>query len=230
MGRQLRQQRRGGRVSIPVAEPQALGRDEAPRSMQKNGKVMDIIHAPGQTGPVAKVEFEARTIMMIAAEGMMVGQDVIVDGTRGFVAGNICRWPVPEGTLVHQHRGEARRRRQVRKHRRHFGHGGQQGRQGRTADAFRIVQNIRPALPGSIGMVAGGGQRRSRSARRERSSTPTAARPRYFKVKGVAMNPVDHPHGGGGHPHVGKPSTVSRNAPPGRKVGRLSPQKKKKER
>jgi len=44
----------------------------------------------------------------------------------------------------------------------------------------------------------------------------------------VAMNPVDHPHGGGSHPHVGKPSTVSRNAPPGRKVGRLSPQKKKK--
>jgi large subunit ribosomal protein L2 len=42
------------------------------------------------------------------------------------------------------------------------------------------------------------------------------------------MNPVDHPHGGGAHQHVGKPSTVSRHAPPGRKVGRLSPKKKKK--
>ena len=46
-------------------------------------------------------------------------------------------------------------------------------------------------------------------------------------VRGVAMNPVAHPHGGGGHQHVGRPSTVSANAPPGRKVGRLSPKKKR---
>jgi large subunit ribosomal protein L2 len=39
---------------------------------------------------------------------------------------------------------------------------------------------------------------------------------------------VDHPHGGGSHQHVGKPSTVSRNAPPGRKVGHLSPKKRSK--
>jgi large subunit ribosomal protein L2 len=41
------------------------------------------------------------------------------------------------------------------------------------------------------------------------------------------MNPVDHPHGGGAHQHVGRPSTVSRDTPPGAKVGRLSPQRKK---
>ncbi|MEE9164092.1 MAG: 50S ribosomal protein L2, partial [Thermoplasmata archaeon] len=51
---------------------------------------------------------------------------------------------------------------------------------------------------------------------------------RAFKVRGIAMNAVSHPHGGGSHQHVGRPSTVSRNAPPGRKVGRLSPQKRKK--
>jgi len=33
------------------------------------------------------------------------------------------------------------------------------------------------------------------------------------------MNPVDHPHGGGNHKHIGFPSTVSRYAPPGQKVG-----------
>ena len=42
------------------------------------------------------------------------------------------------------------------------------------------------------------------------------------KVRGVAMNAVDHPHGGGGHQHLGRPSTVSRNAPPGRKVGQIA--------
>jgi len=33
------------------------------------------------------------------------------------------------------------------------------------------------------------------------------------------MNPVDHPFGGGSHQHVGKPKTVARNSPPGKKVG-----------
>ncbi len=32
------------------------------------------------------------------------------------------------------------------------------------------------------------------------------------------IQPVDHPFGGGNHQHIGKPSTVSRYAPPGRKV------------
>ena len=41
-------------------------------------------------------------------------------------------------------------------------------------------------------------------------------------VRGVAMNAVDHPHGGGNRQHPGKPTTVSRHAPPGRKVGSIA--------
>ncbi|EWM25256.1 ribosomal protein l8 [Nannochloropsis gaditana] len=33
------------------------------------------------------------------------------------------------------------------------------------------------------------------------------------------MNPVEHPHGGGNHQHIGHPSTVKRDAPAGKKVG-----------
>lgn len=40
-------------------------------------------------------------------------------------------------------------------------------------------------------------------------------------VRGVAMNPVDHPHGGKQH-HTGKPTTVSRRASPGQKVGHIA--------
>jgi len=39
------------------------------------------------------------------------------------------------------------------------------------------------------------------------------------KVRGVAKNPVEHPHGGGNHQHIGKPSTVAQDRPAGRKVG-----------
>lgn len=36
------------------------------------------------------------------------------------------------------------------------------------------------------------------------------------------MNPVDHPHGGGNHKHIGKPSTISRFASAGQKVGLIA--------
>ena len=39
------------------------------------------------------------------------------------------------------------------------------------------------------------------------------------KIRGVAKNPVEHPHGGGNHQHIGMPSTVAQDRPSGRKCG-----------
>lgn len=36
------------------------------------------------------------------------------------------------------------------------------------------------------------------------------------------MNPVDHPHGGGNHQHIGKASTIARSAVPGQKAGLIA--------
>ena len=36
------------------------------------------------------------------------------------------------------------------------------------------------------------------------------------------QQPVEHPHGGGNHQHIGMPSTVRRDTPPGRKVGLIA--------
>lgn len=47
-------------------------------------------------------------------------------------------------------------------------------------------------------------------------------RARVLQVRGVAMNPVEHPHGGGNHQHIGHASTVRRDAPPGQKVGLIA--------
>lgn len=49
-----------------------------------------------------------------------------------------------------------------------------------------------------------------------------AKRNNWIKTRGVAMNPVDHPHGGGNHQHIGHASTVSRLAPPGQKCGLIA--------
>ena len=94
----------------------------------------------------------------------------------------------------------------------------------------RVFKTINPSCKATVGLVAAGGrgEKPFTKAGKKFYAYQSKAK-RYFKVKGIAMNAVNHPHGGGGHPHVGKPSTVGRNAPPGRKVGRLSPQKKRRD-
>merc|ERR1719494_1686789 len=74
-----------------------------------------------------------------------------------------------------------------------------------------------------VGIVAGGGRidkpllkagRAYHKYKVKRNSWP--------KVRGVCMNPVEHPHGGGNHQHIGFPSTVRRDTSAGRKVGLIA--------
>jgi len=74
-----------------------------------------------------------------------------------------------------------------------------------------------------VGIVAGGGRidkplLKAGSAYHKYK----AKRNCWPKVRGVAMNPVEHPFGGGNHQHIGTPSTVRRDASPGRKVGLIA--------
>merc|ERR1712008_192932 len=74
-----------------------------------------------------------------------------------------------------------------------------------------------------VGIVAGGGRidkpmlkagRAYHKYKVKRNSWP--------KVRGVAMTPVEHPHGGSNHHHIGKASTVKRGTSAGRKVGLIA--------
>jgi len=232
MGKHLRQQRRGCGGSVYRSPSHRhLGKARHPEGASLTGRVTDIVHAPGRLGPIAEVEFNGKTQLMLAAEGMMVGQEVLTGPNVPFTAGNVLPLAaLPEGTLVHNI--EARP--------------GDGGRYVRTSGSSATVvsrgdkvvmlmpsgmfKTFDPRCRASIGTVAGGGHTEKPFGKAGNKFHAYSSRSKaYFKVKGVAMNPVNHPHGGGSHPHVGKPSTVGRNAPPGRKVGRLSPQKKKKE-
>jgi len=60
-----------------------------------------------------------------------------------------------------------------------------------------------------VGIVAGGGRTDKPLLKAGRAwHKYKAKRNEWPRVRGVAMNPVDHPHGGGNQQHMGKPGTV----------------------
>ena len=74
-----------------------------------------------------------------------------------------------------------------------------------------------------VGIVAGGDRINKPLLKAGRAFHKyKAKRNSWPKVRGVAMNPVEHPHGGGNHQHIGMPSTVSRGASAGRKCGLIA--------
>lgn len=95
----------------------------------------------------------------------------------------------------------------------------------RTAVAMPsgTIKWLNPSCRVVVGIVAGGGRvdRPWLKAGKKYHKLKTRAA-KYPRVSGVAMNPRDHPFGGGAWKHPGKPTTVSRNAPPGRKVGLIA--------
>ncbi len=230
MGKQLRQQRRGKGTSVYRSPSHRHVADiRYPRLDATSGTIEDLVHAPGRSGPLAKVDFAGRKVFLIAAEGMMVGEDVSYGVAGSIPPGNVVPISsVPEGTFVYNIEGQP----------------GDGGKFVRTAGTSATVvsrgdkvvllmpsgsfKSFDPRCAASVGVVAGGGMKEKPFGKAGNKVHAYRSKSKAtFKVKGLAMNAVDHPHGGGGHPHVGKPSTVSRNAPPGRKVGRLSPKRRK---
>nr|CAB3265732.1 60S ribosomal protein L8 [Phallusia mammillata] len=86
--------------------------------------------------------------------------------------------------------------------------------------AKRLIPSTNRAI---IGVVAGGGRIDKPLLKAGAAYHKYKAKRNCWpKVRGVAMNPVEHPFGGGNHQHIGTPSTVRRDASPGRKVGLIA--------
>uniref|UniRef100_A0A060T542 ARAD1C02926p n=1 Tax=Blastobotrys adeninivorans TaxID=409370 RepID=A0A060T542_BLAAD len=239
MGRVIRNQRKGAgsiftshtRLRKGAAKLRTL--DYSERHGYVRGVVKQIIHDPGRGAPLAKVVFrdpyryKLREETFIANEGMYTGQFVYAGKKATLNVGNILPLSsVPEGTILTNVEEKV----------------GDRGALGRTSGNYVIVighnhdeGKTRLKLPsgakkivsssarGVIGVVAGGGRidkpllkagNAFHKYKVKRNSWP--------KTRGVAMNPVDHPHGGGNHQHIGKASTISRGAVPGQKAGLIA--------
>ena len=85
-----------------------------------------------------------------------------------------------------------------------------------------IKRTIKGDSRAMIGIIAGGGRNEKPICKGGKVHHMRKPKRKKRMVCGVAMNPVEHPHGGGNHQHVGQPTTVSRVAPAGRKVGLIA--------
>ncbi|MCJ2555732.1 MAG: 50S ribosomal protein L2 [Candidatus Thermoplasmatota archaeon] len=232
MGKRLRTQRRGkGSRTYSSPSHRHRGPVHLPKIDDLDGVVVDLVHSPGHTAPLAKVRFGRNDVFMLASDGLQIGETVSI-GKVSVERGHVLPLGrIPESTLIFNVESKP-------------GDGGKFARSAGTAAMIlshgtRTVvrlpsgkfRSFDPKCRAMVGVVAGSGRGEKPFAKAGKKVQALRSRAKApFKTSGVAMNAVSHPHGGGSHQHVGKPSTVSANAPPGRKVGRLSSKKKKKQR
>ena len=189
------------------------------------GVVRELAHDPGRGAPVAEIAADGEVFAIPAVEGMYVGQVVKMGEVADPSTGNIV--PVgklPEGTIVsciELHPGDGG------KLARSSGAYGTVVAQVGNKTIIQLPSKKTVEVPSSslavVGIVAGGGRKEKPFLKAGKRYHWMKAKHRPWpRVRGVAMVPALHPFGGGSHKLIGRPETISRNAPPGRKVGLIA--------
>jgi len=190
------------------------------------GTVVDVEHDPARSAPVAVVEFDdGDRRLVLAPEGVGVGDEIQVGVSAEIKPGNTLPLAeIPEGVPVCNVESNP-------------GDGGTFARASgvtatllthdRNAAVLQLpsgeIKRLDPECRATIGVVAGGGRTEKPMVKAGNKYHKVKGRGTVWpRVRGVAMNAVDHPFGGGGRQHPGKPKSVSRDTPPGRKVGDIS--------
>lgn len=213
-----------------VAPAQFRKLDYVEKNGYIKGIVKDIIHDPGRGAPLAKVMFrdpyryKQRVEYFIAVEGMHSGQFIYAGKKATLNTGNILPLKyIPEGVNIcnveHAKGDKGEYARTSGTSATVIGHtvSGKKTRIRLPSGARKIIPSTCRAM---VGIVAGGGRTEKPILKAGRAYHKAKAKRNNFPtVKGMAMNPVEHPHGGGNHQHMGKPSTVARDTPHGKKVG-----------
>lgn len=206
--------RKSGEVKLPPAEETA------------EAVVVDILHDPGRSAPVARVRYgDGQERLVLAPEGIKTGDRITCGISAPVKLGNtLSLAEIPEGTPIHNL--EARP-----------GDGGRFARASGT-HATLVAHSVgratvqlpsgefrdfNPRCRAAVGVVAGGGraERPFVKAGKRYHAMLAKGKP-YPHVRGVAMNVVDHPFGGGRGKHAGRPKSIAQGAPPGQKVGLIA--------
>ncbi|KAI5179594.1 large subunit ribosomal protein L8e [Nematocida sp. AWRm80] len=204
--------------------------------MVREGIVREIVHEQGRNAPLAMVTMldnkegkKQQKIVLVATEGMYTGKILSFGDVVPLESGNVMKLKnIPDGAIICS----------IEKIK------GDGGSMAKTSGSYATVvgynpeknetrvklpSGIKKALNGDcramIGLIACGGVHEKPLLKAGRAYYKQKARGKlgaWPRVRGVAMNPVDHLHGGGNFQHIGRSSCVSRNASSGQKVGQIA--------
>ncbi len=229
MGKKIRVQRRGKGSHSFTRPPNTFKADVNFGNQVKEGKVVGevigFIDDPGHSAPLMRVKYDdLKENILIAPEGIKVG-DRIQEGASAEVGlGSILPLGnIPDGMLIYNIEVVP----------------GDGGKMARASGSYATVlahsqDKVNVMLPSKksvylpaecraeIGAAAGGGKESQPILKAGKHHYMMHAINGYWPGhRGVKSNPVDHPFGGKQH-HKGASSMVSRNAPPGAKVGHIA--------
>ncbi|MBU0616047.1 MAG: 50S ribosomal protein L2 [Nanoarchaeota archaeon] len=193
-----------------------------------NAKILDIITSQGHAPLMRVLSDDGEKILVQAPEGIYVGQEITFGDQAQLKNGNVLALKdIPEGTAVFNIEGIP-------------GDGGKFVKTcGSSAKVVSKANNrVSVLLPSNktkvflsecracIGSVAGGGITEKPFLKAGTKYHAKRSKNKLFPIVcGVAMNSVDHPFGGKSTNSKGRPTQSSRNAPPGRKVGKIAPRR-----
>jgi len=231
MGKRLIQQARGkGGPTYRSPSFRFYGKAKM-RPIQDNpiqGIVQDFVKCPGHTTPLAAIRYEDnQTLLLIAPEGIKVGDAVMCGGANISPGNTIALKNIPVGALLCNIESQP-------------GDGGKFCRSSGTFAKLiektdktislelpsKKIKKFTPNCRAQIGICAGGGRLEKPLLKAGNAYHKMRAKNKlYPRVGGVKQNSVDHPFGGSSSSNKGRPTTAPKNAPPGRKVGKIRPKR-----
>jgi len=232
MGKNLIQQKRGKgspTYRAPSFRYKGIAKYPGGQKKEMTGEVTDIIHCQGHSAPLISVKCDnGEEALLQAPEGIKVGDCISNREGTEVKPGNILPLKnIPEGVAIYNIEANA-------------GDGGKFARaSGACAKIItKMEDKVVVLLPSNkrkifahecramIGTVAGGGRFEKPLLKAGTMYHKMKARNKFYPiVSGTSMNAVCHPFGGKGSHTKGRPTQASRNAPPGRKVGKIAPKR-----
>ena len=223
MGKNLVQQRRGkGTPRYRVPSHRYLGKASyaAIPLTGASAKVSEVVHSPGKLSPFAGLKFDKSEqrqnfFYIPATEGMHVGQEIFIKKISEIPEGSkICNIELRPGDGGIMCKSSGAFATLISKE-------GSKAVLLMPSKQKKVISSNCRAVEGTI----------ASAGRKEKPFIKAGTR--HFKMKvrgklypitsGVAKNAVNHPFGGQTRP--GKPKSVSRHMPPGKKVGSISPRR-----
>lgn len=228
MGKRLIVQRRGrGSPTFTANKRGKYGKVKYPFIKGTiGGIIVDILHERGRSAPIARIVLDDGTeYLNVAVEGVYEGQRIEIGESASIQLGNVLPLGrIPEGLYICNVENKPQDGGQLARASGAYAtvkaHAGDETIIQLSSGAMKTLSSKCLA---TIGIVAGGGRTEKVFLKAGNKYYAMKAKGhKWPRVRGVAMNPVSHPFGGGSHQAPGRSKTVSRHAPPGAKVGSIA--------